>query len=242
MFFKLRYFPSISFNLYQLKTKCKITFVQNNKDMQIKRFTFNPFQENTYILFDETNECAIVDAGCSNEEENKIVDEFISNKKLKPVLLLNTHGHIDHILGNKYISEKYNLTPNLHKEDLFLYQNSDQIANMYGIEYSKSDSKIKYLEENEEIKFGNTTLKCLLTPGHSPGSICFYNKKDGIVISGDVLFRESIGRSDLPGGDHNQLLANISEKLFTLPDETLVYPGHMGDTTISHEKINNPFF
>ncbi len=210
--------------------------------MEVKTFQFNPFQENTYIVFDETNECVIIDPGCNSTDEFKKLDEYILRNKLSPKYLLNTHAHIDHILGNKYIDEEYSLKPHFHIDDLFLYQNSIEIARMYGLKYSFLDAPYYFLEENQEIIFGNSVLKCLHAPGHSPGSICFYSEKDSVLISGDVLFRESIGRTDLPGGNHQQLLANISEKLLTLPDNTVVYPGHMGSTTIEYEKMHNPFF
>ncbi len=210
--------------------------------MEVKIFQFNPFQENTYIVFDETNECVIIDPGCNSTDEFKKLDEYILQNKLSPKYLLNTHTHIDHILGNKYINEKYNLNPHFHIDDLFIYQNSIEIARTYGLKYSFLDTPYHYLQENQEIIFGSSVLKCLHVPGHSPGSICFYCEKDSVLISGDVLFRESIGRTDLPGGNHQQLLANISEKLLTLPDNTIVYPGHMASTTIKHEKMNNPFF
>ncbi len=210
--------------------------------MEVERFEFNPFRENTYILYDNSRECVIVDAGCNTKEEEKVLIEFIVRMQLTPKYLLNTHTHIDHILGNKYIKDKYNLSPHFHQKDLFIYQNSIDIAVMYNLSYSFLDAPYEMLNDNQEIFFGNTTLKCIHTPGHSPGSICFYNELDAILIAGDVLFRESIGRTDLPGGNHKQLLANISEKLFTLPDNVKVYPGHMSSTTIKHEKMYNPFF
>jgi len=210
--------------------------------MQVKTFEFNSFRENTYILFDKTKECVIIDAGCNSMMEVELLDKFITSMDLKPKYLLNTHAHIDHILGNKYINDKYGLIPHLHKEDLFLYQSSTDIAEMYGLDYSFLEPPYHFIVENQTVAFGKSELICLLTPGHSPGSICFYNKKEGILMSGDVLFRESIGRTDLPGGNHQQLLANISEKLLVLPDYTVVYPGHMDSTTIGHEKVYNPFF
>lgn len=210
--------------------------------MQIKRFTFNPFDENTYILFDETKNCVIIDAGNSNEEESSELSSFILKNKLMPKYLLNTHIHIDHILGNRYINIMYHLVPHFHKNDLFLYETSGVTADMYGIPYVKQMPPYRYIDENTVIEFGNTRLKCIHIPGHSPGGLCFYNEKDGILISGDVLFRESIGRTDLPGGDYEQLINNIKEKLFTLPEDTVVYPGHYEKTTIGHEKMANPFF
>jgi len=210
--------------------------------MQVKRFEFNAFRENTYVLYDDSLECVIIDAGCSTEKEVETLSNFISANILKPKYLLNTHAHIDHVLGNIYINQLYGLVPSFHKEDLFLYQSSEDVAQMYGIEYSFLEPPYSFLETNEDVVFGYSKLKCIYAPGHSPGSICFYNEKSGILISGDVLFRESIGRTDLPGGNHQQLLANISEKLLVLPDDTVVYPGHMSETTIGHEKMYNPFF
>ncbi len=213
-----------------------------NLFMKVEKFVFNPFSENTYILFDDTKECVIVDPGNSDQYENEKLVDFIKEHSLKPKLLLNTHAHIDHIMGNKFVNEQYGLIPHFHKDDLFLYQSSESIATMYGLTYSILEAEYNYLEEFDIVSFGNTKLKCLLVPGHSPGSICFYNEAENILIAGDVLFRESIGRTDLPGGNHQMLLAGISEKIFTLPDETVVYPGHMETTTVGYEKVNNPFF
>jgi len=210
--------------------------------MQIKRFVFNPFQENTYVLYDETKSCVIIDAGNFNKDESSHLADFILRNRLKPKYLLNTHAHIDHILGNRFISVMYYLVPHLHKDDLFLYETSCEVAKKYDIPYTIQPPPYEYIDENTTIEFGNTRLECIHVPGHSPGSICFYSKKDNVLISGDVLFRESIGRTDLPGGDHQMLLANISEKLLVLPDDTVVYPGHMDSTTIKHEKMYNPFF
>ena len=210
--------------------------------MHVKRFTLNTFQENTYILYDDTKECVIIDPGNSNKQEDNILTDYIKTYKLTPKYLLNTHVHIDHILGNKFLNKEFGLIPHFHKDDLFLYESSTDIATMYGLNYSKLSVAFKFIEEDEIIHFGNTKLQCILAPGHSPGSICFYSKENGIIITGDVLFKDSIGRSDLPGGNHHQLLASISEKLFTLPDETIAYPGHMSETTIGYEKMNNPFF
>ena len=209
--------------------------------MQVKRFVFNPFQENTYILYDETKSCVIIDAGNYDKDESSQLADFILRNRLKPKYLLNTHAHIDHILGNRFINIMYHLVPHFHSEDLFLYETSGEVAKMYEIPYTKQLPPYEYIDENTIIEFGNTKLECIHVPGHSPGSICFYDKDNGILISGDVLFRESIGRTDLPGGDYEQLIENIKEKLMVLPDETLVFPGHMEETTIGHEKISNPF-
>ena len=209
--------------------------------MQIKRFIFNPFRENTYILYDETKSCVIIDAGNYDKEESSKLADFILRNRLKPKYLLNTHAHIDHILGNRFVNIMYHLVPHFHKDDLFLYETSGDVAKMYGVSYVKQLPPYEFIDKNSIIEFGNTRLKCIHVPGHSPGGICFYNEEEGILISGDVLFRESIGRTDLPGGDYDQLIKNIKERLLTLPEDTVVYPGHMEKTTIGHEKTVNPF-
>lgn len=203
--------------------------------------TFNPFQENTYILYDETGECVILDPGCSNQKEEMMLDDFIQSHQLKPVRLINTHCHIDHILGNKYVSEKYKLGLEIHEGELEVLNSGKLVAQMYGIPYDPSPEPSKYLKEEEVITFGNTGLRPIFTPGHSPASLSFLEEKTNILIAGDVLFYESIGRTDLPGGSMETLLKSIEEKLFTLPDETQVFPGHGPKTTIGHERVNNPF-
>ena len=207
----------------------------------IKSFTFNPFQENTYLLFDATNQCAIIDPGCSNETERRELSEFIEEHKLKPVKLLNTHAHIDHILGNKFVADKYQLNLEMNENDLQTLASGTVSAAIFAIEYDVSPQPKVFLNEGDKVKFGETELEIVFTPGHSKGSICFYNKAEKFIIGGDVLFRQSIGRTDLPGGNHEQLLESIRTKLFTLPDDFTVYPGHGDSTTIGFEKMNNPF-
>ncbi|GLR18943.1 MBL fold metallo-hydrolase [Portibacter lacus] len=209
--------------------------------MHLGIFTFNPFQENTYVLYDETGECVILDPGCSNVKEQKILDDFISSNELTPVRLINTHCHIDHILGNKYVSEKYKLGLEIHKGELETLKSGVLVGNAYGIPYEESPDPISFIEDGDKIVFGNTSLETLFTPGHSPASISFLNRETNILIAGDVLFRESIGRTDLPGGSTDTLLKSIKERLFTLPDETQVFSGHGPKTTIGHERVNNPF-
>lgn len=208
---------------------------------QVKSFVFNPFQENTYILSDETKECIIIDPGCSNSSEQKELTDYIINNDLKPVKLLNTHCHIDHIMGNNYVSNKFKLGLECHKGDLQMLQKVMDIGKMYGVSVEASPEPVKFLEEGDSITFGNTLLSILFTPGHSPGSICFYNKEEKYIISGDVLFYESIGRSDLPGGHHDTLIKSIQEKLMVLDDSVEAYSGHGPKTTIGHERRNNPF-
>ncbi|MBI3500466.1 MAG: MBL fold metallo-hydrolase [Bacteroidetes bacterium] len=209
--------------------------------ISIQGFTFNPFEENTYILFDETKECILIDPGCSNPSEQKELSDFISEENLKPVRLLNTHCHIDHVFGNSFIAKKYNLELEIHKEDLEVLHSLPQVSHLYGLNAEESVEPSKFLEEGSKLTFGNSSLDILFIPGHSPGSVCFVSHADKFVIGGDVLFQGSIGRTDLPGGNHEGLLANIREKLFTLDDDYTVFPGHGGETTIGFEKKNNPF-
>lgn len=209
--------------------------------IQIASFTFNPFQENTYVLYDEAKECVIIDPGCYNDAERKQLTDFIASKELKPVRLLNTHCHIDHVFGNAFVSRQYGLGLEIHKLDLPVLQALPQVAHMYQVNAENSPEPSAFLVEGDQVKFGSSTLDILFTPGHSPGSITFYNKEDGFVIAGDVLFYGSIGRTDLPGGHHETLLKSIKDKLYTLDENVKVYAGHMGPTTIGFEKKNNPF-
>jgi glyoxylase-like metal-dependent hydrolase (beta-lactamase superfamily II) len=209
--------------------------------MQVKIFTFNPFSENTYVLYDETKECVIIDPGCSNSAEEKKLTDFIETNELKPVKLLNTHGHIDHVLGNRFVADKYNLKLEANKLEEAGILATDSYASMYGMHAPRSPKPGIYLNEGDTVKFGNTSLKVLFTPGHSAGHIVFFNEENKIIIGGDVLFRESIGRTDLPGGDYETLIKSIKEKLFVLEDAITVYPGHGPETTIGYEKLYNPF-
>ncbi|MFD1258097.1 MBL fold metallo-hydrolase [Mucilaginibacter terrae] len=208
----------------------------------IQAFANNPYQENTYLLYDDSGECAIIDPGMYTAAEQNAVVNFIAANSLKPVLLLNTHCHIDHVLGNKFVFDQYGLKPQFHEGELVVLQAAPVWSQQSGIRYKLSPMPDTYLPETGTIKFGNTTLELIFAPGHSPAHLCFYCKADGIVVGGDVLFRGSIGRTDLPGGNHAQLLKNIEEKLFTLPDNVTVYPGHGPETTIGFEKQTNPFF
>ncbi|MFT4969322.1 MAG: hydroxyacylglutathione hydrolase [Chitinophagales bacterium] len=210
--------------------------------IHVASFTFNPFQENTYVLYDETKECIIIDPGCYSDNERKQLKAFIQKNELTPVRLINTHCHLDHICGNAFVAKEYNLVLEAHEGEKVVLDASVDHGRMYGFVFEPSPSISSYLKEGEQITFGNSELDILYTPGHSPASITFYSKEDGLAIVGDVLFFMSIGRSDLPGGDHETLLRSIREQLFTLPDETLVYNGHGQKTSIGFEKQNNPFF
>ena len=209
--------------------------------VKVVSFTFNPFQENTYILYDETKECIIFDPGCSNPGEKQELTDFIERNDLKPVRLINTHCHLDHILGNGFIAKKYGLSLEIHKGELPILTHAPRSAAMYGVTIEPSPEPTKFIEEGDIITFGNAQLIAILTPGHSPASLSFYCAQDNFVIAGDVLFHMSIGRTDLPGGDFNTLIDSIKTKLLILPDETKVYPGHMQATTIGFEKAHNPF-
>ena len=209
--------------------------------IHIQSFTFNPFQENTYLLYDESKQCLIIDPGCSNSAERKQLIDFVEEKSLLPVRLLNTHCHIDHILGNKFVSDTYKLDLEANKNDLRTLEAGRVSAEIFGIEYEESPLPKVFLEEGDVIQFGESQLEIVFTPGHSAGSICFYNRQQKFIIGGDVLFYQSIGRTDLPGGNHAQLLESIRTKLFTLPDDFTVYPGHGPSTTIGFEKMHNPF-
>ena len=208
---------------------------------QVKLFVNNPFYENTYILFDETGECVIIDPGMETAREQNEVVDFIRQNNLKPVLLLNTHCHVDHILGNKFIFDQYGLKPKFHEGELELLEAAPSYAPSVGMRYELSPIPDEFLPETGTIQFGNTTLELIFAPGHSPAHLCFYDKAANYVIGGDVLFRNSIGRTDLPGGNLSQLLDNIEKKLFILPDDCIVYPGHGVETSIGFEKATNPF-
>ena len=207
--------------------------------IQVKSFVCNPYQENTYILFDESKQCVIIDPGMYTGQEQNAVLNFIKNEQLNPVLLLNTHCHIDHVLGNKFISDTYGLIPQFHKGELPVLTAVPAYAPQMGIRYEISPIPETFLEEKGSISFGNSRLELIFAPGHSPAHLCFYSEADKILIGGDVLFYGSIGRTDLPGGNHTMLIKNIKEKILILPDDVTVYPGHGGETTIGFERSHN---
>jgi hydroxyacylglutathione hydrolase len=210
--------------------------------MKIKSFTFNPFQENTYVVYDDTKECIIIDPGCYTDKERDELRRFITSEGLKPVKLINTHCHIDHVLGNKFTSELWDLELYMHKEDLPLLENAGNIGKMYGFEdYEGSPYPKHFLAQDDTLTFGESSFKILFTPGHAPGHICLYSKENNLLIAGDVLFNRSIGRTDLPGGDYNTLIKSIKTKLLPLDENTIVYCGHGPSTSIGKEKMNNPF-
>lgn len=207
----------------------------------VKAFTFSPIQENSYLLYNEKGHALIIDPGCYFEDEREELQLFVQQNKLKPQLLLNTHCHLDHVFGNKWMHETYHLLLHIHPNEKQVLDFAPASGLMWNLPFDNYNAELKYLKEGEEILLDDDRLQILFTPGHSPGHVCFYCEEQGFVIGGDVLFRESIGRTDLPGGHFETLINSIKTQLFTLPDETMVYSGHGPATTIAHEKKHNPF-
>jgi hydroxyacylglutathione hydrolase len=210
--------------------------------IQIKCFVFNSFQENTYLLYDETNECLIIDAGCFLDEEKDKLFCFLKDNSLKPVKLLNTHCHIDHLLGNTFIYEQFGLLTSAHRFEKPLLEMAGEQAKFFGFEMEPPPPIENFLEDKNQIKFGNSELLVIHVPGHSRGSLAFYNKTRKFILVGDVLFQGGIGRTDLPGGDYETIIKSIRGILFALDEDVIVYPGHGPNTTIGEEKKFNPFF
>ncbi|MEP6626970.1 MAG: MBL fold metallo-hydrolase [Ginsengibacter sp.] len=208
---------------------------------QIKVFTFNPVQENTYLLYNEQNECIIIDPGCYFDDEKDQLKSFINLNKLQPRMLLNTHCHLDHVFGNKFVSEEYKLTLQTHPLEKQVLELAPSSGLMFNLPFDNYQGEVIYLEEGDVISLGDDQLEVIHAPGHSPGSICFYCAKQKFIIGGDVLFQNSIGRTDLPFGSHEDLIRNIKEKLFKLPGDVKVYSGHGPATTIGEEMKSNPY-
>ncbi|MBV6484195.1 MAG: Hydroxyacylglutathione hydrolase GloC [Flavobacteriales bacterium] len=207
----------------------------------IHTFAYNGFQENTYVLTDETNEAVIIDPGCYSVSEQTELFNFITKNNLTPVKLLNTHCHIDHILGNNFVCTKFNIELYIHQLDLPTLHATTEYGHLYGFTVDKSPEPAHFLNDGDVVKFGNSILEVLFTPGHAPGHVVFVNHEQQFVINGDVLFRGSIGRTDLPGGNHQTLINSIKNKLFSLSDDYVVHTGHGPTTTIGYEKKYNPF-
>ncbi len=208
--------------------------------IKVKAFTFNPAQENTYLLFNEHNKAIIIDTGCYFSAEQETLKKFIDDTQLQPVRLLNTHCHLDHVFGNKWASETWPLELEIPEGEENMLKLAPKSGEQWGLPFENYTGVLHFLKEGDRIFLDEDELQLISAPGHSPASICFYCEKQKILIGGDVLFRESIGRTDLPGGDHETLLKSIREKLFVLPDDVTVYPGHGMPTTIGHEKKFNP--
>ena len=210
--------------------------------MKIARLIFNPIQENTYIIWDDTLEAAVIDAGNMNERENEALAKFIADNGLKPKYALNTHGHFDHLLGVDFLREKYGAQLAMSSKDEFLLKGASVSAELFGVKADTLPEAIDVdLEGKESIKFGNTELKIIPTPGHTPGHVAFFEPESKVLFTGDTLFRESIGRTDLPGGDYSWIMRSIIENILPLGDDVKIYPGHGDTSDIGHESMYNPF-
>ncbi len=207
----------------------------------IAAFCFNPFQENTYVISHINKECWIIDPGCYTLQDQKILIGYIERNELNPTKLLNTHCHLDHIYGNKFISDEYNLKLGIHEKELLILQKADLAARMFGAKIPEKCDAGYFIKEGEQLFLNDSEFDVLFTPGHSPGSICFSNKKEKYAVVGDVLFQGSIGRTDLPGGDYDTLIKSIKTQLLVLDEATEIYNGHGSSTTVGEEINNNPF-
>lgn len=209
--------------------------------MEIKRFTFNPFQVNCYVLFNKSGECILIDPAVYYDDEKQKIIKFIDNNGLKPQTIINTHGHVDHICGNRFLKDRYSLKTCLHKDDLGLLNIAVEQGLFFGIQVLAPPQPDTFLEHQQIIKFDDSNMEIRHVPGHSPGSVSIYSEKNKFIITGDVLFRGSIGRTDLLHGNHATLINSIRQEILTLPDEIIVYPGHGDNTSIARERESNPF-
>lgn len=209
--------------------------------IKIKTFVFNSFQVNSFILSDETNEAIIIDPACDNEQEAALILDYINQQNLTLKAIVNTHAHIDHIVGVDRIKKAFNIPLLLHNADNFLVERAPESALMFGFSLKIAPTVNEFIDEKKPITFGESSLQAFHIPGHSPGSLVYYSNNDKFVIAGDVLFNGSIGRTDLPGGDYDALISGIKEKLFSLPKDTIVHCGHGPTTSIQKEQETNPF-
>ncbi len=207
----------------------------------IQDFCFSAFQENTYVLYNELKEAIIIDPGCYTRIEEKILSDFIRKENLTPTLLLNTHCHLDHVFGNNYVSETYGLTAHIHPNEQIVLDRLPEAAAKWGAPTEAYKGPIQYIQEGEIIPLGNDAFKVLLTPGHSPGSVCFYHVEQDFMIGGDLIFKDGVGRTDLPGANPQDLIKSIREQIFPLPDSLTIYSGHGPVTTWGREKEHNPY-
>ena len=208
---------------------------------KVYQHTYGPFAENTYVIADDDLNAIIIDPGMYHPEENAQFFEFINSHQLKPCRLLLTHAHLDHVFGVNWVNKTYGLTPEIHNDDQIVYESAEVVAKQYGLNMNQLVPSNISLVHNEVFKFGGSEFRIIHTPGHSPGSVCFRNDNEGYIISGDVLFQGSIGRTDLPGGDYNVLMRSIIEHIINLAGDTIIYSGHGPVTTVGQEKVSNPF-
>lgn len=209
--------------------------------LTVQPFTFNPVRENTYVVYNEKGDCCIIDPGCYFASEEQQLTGFIEQNSLKPVLLLNTHCHLDHIFGNRFVHKQYNLLLHLQPLEKAVLEYGPTAGQLWQLPFDNYDAELVFIDEGQTMQIGDEELQILFTPGHSPGSISFYSVAHKFVISGDVLFEGSVGRTDLPGGDFTILEESIKMKLYTLPPDVIVHPGHGDSTTIGDEMKSNPF-
>ena len=209
--------------------------------LYIKQFTFSPIQENTYLLWNDNSDAVIIDPGCYERYEEEELKGFIDKNHLVPRMLLNTHCHLDHVFGEKYVADTWSLVPHIHPNEQKVLSFAEASGKMWGMPFETYEGPLNFFKEGDIIKLGSDELKVLFAPGHSPGHVCFYCASQGFVIGGDVLFSGSIGRTDLPGGNLEVLMKSIRTQLMVLPDETKVYSGHGPVTTVGEERRNNPF-
>jgi hydroxyacylglutathione hydrolase len=209
--------------------------------LHVKIFAFNPLQENTYLVSNEEGDCIIIDPGCYDEAEREVLSGHVRTHNLRPALLLNTHCHLDHVFGDKFVAETWGLEPHFHALEQRLFELAPSSGLMWNLPFDSWAGPCRHIRAGEPLRLGKDTLDVLFTPGHSPGSVSLYDPVGGFVISGDVLFRGSIGRTDLPGGDQRTLERSIREVLYKLPDQTVVHSGHGPSTTIGQEKRHNPY-
>ncbi|CAI8317611.1 MAG: MBL fold hydrolase [Bacteroidetes bacterium MED-G17] len=209
--------------------------------LRVKSFSCNPFQENTFLIYNEIGQAVVIDPGMSNAYEEDMFSNFVHEKNLKLTQMVNTHCHIDHILGVSYIHEIYGLSLYFHPKEQVIWDMAIATAHMYSLPYNNHIDDVKYITEEETIQLSGEQLEIIFTPGHSPGSISFYCPKNNWAIVGDTLFKQSIGRTDLPMGNHIQLINSIKDRLLSLPMETKVYCGHGESTIVSDEKKRNPY-
>ncbi len=209
--------------------------------LRVKVFLFSPIAENTYVVYNDDNQCVIIDPGCYDDREREVLAGFIESHGLKPVQLVNTHAHLDHVFGLDFVARRYGLIPQIHADEQRVLEFAPVSGLMWNLPFDAWQGTPQYISAGDRVCLGSDCMEVLFTPGHSPGSVSFYAPREGFVISGDVLFRESVGRTDLPGGDAVILSKSIREVLYTLPDSTRVLSGHGPETTIGWEKKRNPF-